>query len=151
MRIKPKKSGAGEAEGDLTPMIDMTFQLIAFFMVLINFSQAEQNERIKLPDSVLAKPPEEPPDWPVTLHLLADGTVIYSGAPKQEPVAIESMKLFLDREVSDAGTSGYKADEVTVIIRADRETDTGKVQKLIEKCQESNLEKFALRVKEKID
>lgn len=149
MRIKAKKGGADEAEGDLTPMIDMTFQLIAFFMVLINFSQAEQNERIKLPDSVLAKPPEEPPDWPITLHLMSDGNVIYSGA--SQPLAIDSMKLYLDREVSDAGTSGYKADEVTVIIRADRQTDTGKVQKLIEKCQESNLEKFALRVKEKID
>ena len=28
------------AEGDLTPMIDMAFQLIAFFMVLINFTQS---------------------------------------------------------------------------------------------------------------
>ena len=43
-------------EGDLTPMIDMAFQLIAFFMVMINFTQADQNERIKLPTSELAKP-----------------------------------------------------------------------------------------------
>ena len=33
MRIKKPKSEI--LEGDLTPMIDMTFQLIAFFMVLI--------------------------------------------------------------------------------------------------------------------
>ena len=29
-------------EGDLTPMIDMTFQLIAFFMVLINKSRIRE-------------------------------------------------------------------------------------------------------------
>lgn len=37
------------AEGDMTPMIDMTFQLIAFFMVLINFAEGDQDQRIKLP------------------------------------------------------------------------------------------------------
>ena len=42
----------------MTPMIDMTFQLIAFFMVLINFSEVEQDQRITLPASELAKPPE---------------------------------------------------------------------------------------------
>ena len=49
MKVKSKKPDL--AEGDLTPMIDMTFQLIAFFMVLINFSQTESNERVVLPSS----------------------------------------------------------------------------------------------------
>ena len=40
----------------MTPMIDMTFQLIAFFMVLVNFADADQNARIRLPSSELAKP-----------------------------------------------------------------------------------------------
>ena len=55
MRIRKKAEGIHE--GDLTPMIDMTFQLIAFFMVLVNFTQTEQNQRIQLPQSELAKPP----------------------------------------------------------------------------------------------
>ena len=41
-------------EGDLTPMIDMTFQLIAFFMLLINFTEIDRAEEIALPTSVLA-------------------------------------------------------------------------------------------------
>ena len=43
------------AEGDMTSMIDMTFQLIAFFMILINFADAEANQDIKLPASQLAE------------------------------------------------------------------------------------------------
>ena len=72
MRVRKRSSG-GILEGDLTPMIDMTFQLIAFFMVLINFSQTEQNERIQLPESELAKPPDSPLESPITLHLTTEG------------------------------------------------------------------------------
>ena len=50
-----------EAEGDMTPMIDMTLQLIAFFMILINFSEGDQNQLIRLPASELAKPPDTAP------------------------------------------------------------------------------------------
>ena len=56
--MKFKRPSAGAPQGDLTPMIDMTFQLIAFFMVLINFTEADTNERIKLPTSEIVKPPD---------------------------------------------------------------------------------------------
>ena len=59
------KDAAPAAEADLTPMIDMTFQLIAFFMVLINFSQSEQNEKVTLPTSELAKPADVPLEYPI--------------------------------------------------------------------------------------
>ena len=62
------------AEGDMTPMIDMTFQLIAFFMVLINFAEGDQDQRIKLPSSELAKPPEGAAEAPLILQLTKDGT-----------------------------------------------------------------------------
>ena len=59
-------------EGDMTPMIDMAFQLIAFFMLVINFSDVEQDQRIHLPASELAKPPQAPYEEPLTIHLTAD-------------------------------------------------------------------------------
>jgi len=63
----------------MTPMIDMTFQLIAFFMVVINFAGADQNEQIHLPESELAKPPDAPLEFPITLQLTKKGTVILAG------------------------------------------------------------------------
>ena len=57
MRFK-RKAQPESPELDMTPMIDMTFQLIAFFMVLLNFGESEIDARIKLPSSQLAKPPE---------------------------------------------------------------------------------------------
>ena len=57
--MKVKNSGDSQESPDLTPMIDMTFQLIAFFMILLNFSAVDRNEDIQLPLSELAKPPKE--------------------------------------------------------------------------------------------
>ena len=76
MRVKSKKVDL--AEGDLTPMIDMVFQLIAFFMVLINFAQTESNDRVKLPSSQLVKPPEVPLEFPIILHIAQDGEIIWA-------------------------------------------------------------------------
>ena len=73
MRIR--KGRVTLAQADLTPMIDMTFQLIAFFMVLINFSEADQNQLITLPTSELAKPPDAPFDHPIFIHLQKKKTV----------------------------------------------------------------------------
>ena len=78
MRVAKKKT-EGILEGDLTPMIDMTFQLIAFFMVLINFTQSEQDEKVKLPSSVLAKPAKAPLEFPIKLHLRDDASVMIGG------------------------------------------------------------------------
>ena len=134
-------------EGDLTPMIDMTFQLIAFFMVLINFSQIERGEDILLPDSVLAKPPEEPPDFKIMLNLKPTGTVIMSGATIKN---IDLLAPYLNREVDDAARRQVPAADVAVIIRAHKNTPMKTVQQLISKCQDSDLESFTLRVNEKL-
>ncbi|MBN1908237.1 MAG: biopolymer transporter ExbD [Pirellulales bacterium] len=138
---------AVSAECDMTPMIDMTFQLIAFFMVLINFAEADQNQRIHLPTSQLAKPPEAPFEIPVTLHLTKDGTVIYAG----EEVPLQQVEPLLRREKSfiERGLYGkHKPRDATVIIRADAEAKAGQVQELIALCQGLEFEKFALRAQQ---
>ena len=45
-------------EIDMTPMIDCVFQLITFFMLVINFESTQADERVKLPESEIAKPPK---------------------------------------------------------------------------------------------
>ncbi len=144
MRIRKAKSNI--AEGDLTPMIDMTFQLIAFFMVLINFTEADQDERIKLPSSVLAKPPGAPLESPITINLTQDGDAIFNG----EIVSFDGLRRLLIREREVLALNDKTPDKATVIVRADAATPTGRVQQLIEVCQQERFEKFALRAKEDI-
>ncbi len=142
MRIERKKLEM--SEGDMTPMIDMVFQLIAFFMVLINFSESEANERVVLPSSQLVKPPEAPLEFPIILHIAQDGEVILGG----DTYTAETLKIGLSRELSVIKAEKKNPADANVIIRAHKDAATGDVQEVIRVAQEQKLEKFALRVNE---
>ncbi len=144
MRIEKKYTPP--AEPDLTPMIDMTFQLIAFFMVLINFSQSEQNDKVVLPTSELAKPADTPLEFPIIVHLTNTGSVVIGG----DEVSIEAMRSRLAPELSLLKLEGKTAADANIIIRGHGGVPGGRVQELISKCQDLGFQNFALRVKEEI-
>jgi biopolymer transport protein ExbD len=126
---------------DMTPMIDMTFQLITFFMFVMNFSEAEQDDRVQLPMSQLAKPTEGTIETPITLQLTNNGSVIYAG----EMVPVGDIGGYLDREKAVMLDAGKEPNTATVIVRADGRAKTGEVQDIIRVCQEKGFERFALR------
>ena len=47
------------AEPNLTPLLDVVFQLITFFMLVINFSNENYDARVRLPVAGSARPVEE--------------------------------------------------------------------------------------------
>lgn len=137
------KSGVDvSAEGDMTSMIDMTFQLIAFFMVLINFADDSANQEIKLPASRLAIPPEFPPEDPIVLQMDAFGQVLYSG---DGFASLPTIRKRLNVKKSFIVKAGGKPQDATVIIRADRNCATKYVREMLEMCQDLEFEKFAFR------
>lgn len=142
MRVKSKKVDL--AEGDLTPMIDMTFQLIAFFMVLINFAQTESNDRVKLPSSQLVKPPEVPLEFPIILHVAEDGEIVLGG----DSYTAETLSVGLRKEIAVIESEGKSIKDANVIIRGHKDTAAGDIQEVIRVAQERELENFNLRVKE---
>lgn len=144
MRYRARK-GTEEVKADMTPMIDMTFQLIAFFTVLVNFTEADQDQRVTLPSSELAKPPEGAQEMPLFLHVTKTGQVIFTG----KVVSIVGLKPLLDQEyaVIDA-IPDREPSNATIIIRADKDSEAGRVQQVIKVCQEAHFENFALRAKQ---
>ncbi|MGL4514238.1 MAG: ExbD/TolR family protein [Lacipirellulaceae bacterium] len=136
---------AGIVENDMTPMIDMAFQLIAFFMVLVNFSDVDNDQRVSLPSSELAKPPDAAYEEPITVQIASDETILFGG----EELTLESLKGALRRETKFLeGAGGGRLEKVTVVIRADLSARAGKVQEVIQICQDAGLDKFALRGKQ---
>jgi biopolymer transport protein ExbD len=133
--------------GEMTPMIDMTFQLIAFFMVLLNFTDVEQDQRIKLPASELAKPPDQPFEEPRTLQLMRNGDVLFAGERVRPGPLLERL-LLVERQVLRR-TKNKSPATVTVIIRADAAVQFGQVQEIIQLCQKTGFEKYALRARQK--
>ena len=136
-----QSDGPSKTDIDMTPMIDMTFQLITFFVFTLNFSSAVQDDRVQLPMSQLAKPADGPSVEPITLQLMSDGRVIYAG----EPLALADIGGYLENEKRVMVDAGKEPNSATVIIRADGRSKTGDVQDLIKACQEKGFEKFVLR------
>src|SRR5688572_7110583 len=144
MRFATRQSPG--VEPDMTPMIDIVFQLLAFFMFTINFSVTEQDQRVTLPASELAKPPDAPYDHPLTIHLTEQGQYIYAGEalPGRDQLrsALLREKQIIERYAVE------KLEDVTIVIRADEDAQTGLVQEIIQLCQELQFERFALRGKQ---
>jgi biopolymer transport protein ExbD len=126
---------------DMTPMIDIVFQLMTFFIFTLNFSEAEQDDRIQLPLSQLAKPVPGPVEKPITLQVTNSSSVIYAG----ELVPILQIGGYLEREKAMLVNAGRQPADATVIVRADGRAKTGEVQEVVKICQEKGFEKFALR------
>lgn len=145
MRIK--KHNANIVELDMTPMIDMTFQLIAFFMLAISFTQSEQHESIVLPTAALARPPEGPIESPITLHVTRTGNVILGG----QELPLLGLPPHLIDESNALAARKKSPSDATIILRAHRDVPTGKVQDVIRVCQEKRFDRFVLRVMEKIE
>jgi biopolymer transport protein ExbD len=139
----PRASTEGKV--DMTPMIDMVFQLVAFFMVIVNFSEADQDQRIKLPLSELAKPLEAAAEGRITLQLTDEGTVILGATEVTLPQL--DRKLLREKQLIEA-TGKKSAQDATVVIRADRAAPTGEVQEVIQVCQKRGFVKFALRARQ---
>ncbi|REJ68375.1 MAG: biopolymer transporter ExbD [Planctomycetota bacterium] len=146
MRLQKQKKE--DAEGDMTPMIDIVFQLIAFFMVLVNFTKVDADDRVKLPSSALAKPPEQKLKFPVTLQMTAEGMVILGGDLMDVESPDLDNRLIRERRAAGEKVGPGGIDEVPVIIRAHELAPTGKVQKLITLCQSKGFQRFRLRAKE---
>ena len=142
--MKFKARGAEQVDIDYTPMIDMTFQLIAFFMILINFADAEQDQRVQLPSSVLAKPPQAPLETPITIQMVRSGDIVMGGQLYPEA---SSIKPLLQNEKYVLESQDRSVADATIIIRAHYAAKTGLVQNVVKVCQEVGFEKFTLRAK----
>ena len=128
----------------MTPMIDMVFLLIVFFTLVLNFAAADQNERVKLPVSELAQPPDQPPSEVITLHVLTDGHVIYNGTD----YTLQELQNPIREQLRVRKFLNIPPEKIMVIIRADALCESGHVFDVTELCQSFNLFQFVYRARQ---
>ena len=108
-----------EAEFELTPMIDVVFLLIAFFMTLISFISSELIE-LELPEAEQSTIPEEPGERQyVSINAAGD---LFFGA---SPITQEALILRLKQLKEDVPT-------LKVFLRADGLTTHRHVNQVME-------------------
>ncbi|WP_010586509.1 ExbD/TolR family protein [Schlesneria paludicola] len=153
--LKMRKIEMGFTEPDMTPMIDIVFQLLTFFMIAINFENTKADERVKLPKDALAKPPVVKPEHELVLNYGYQRDPQTGSRIKPFPeifyneryveVGRISKDLETERRVMEQLHGPDVIKDVTVLIRADSEIPTGLVQELIKRCQDAGFSKFSLR------
>ena len=144
MQLAKEKNDA-PPEMDMTPMIDVVFQLIIFFMLITDMSQKELEE-LYLPKAEVAvadKP--DPNEQRPIVNILTDGQIVVKREVLFDPKNDDKYKKlaeFLARAakampkgpIFEDQPNGPQAPKWPLLIRADQATPMKYVQKVMEVC-----------------
>ena len=132
-----------EAESfDMTPIIDVVFLLIIFFMLVAQFIAAEQF-KVSVPDEIqTAQTQGIEEKRPLTITVLPDapqGVTCAIGSEKLDSVQGKDMKLLITAAINDYLAENTSADP-TVRLRCDRAVPFGQVKYILSGIAQSRAE-----------
>lgn len=121
----------------MTPMIDVVFLLIVFFMTVTQVSEANR-EVLELPQLKGSK--DQSPQT-LVINVTADETVIISG----NPVSLTDVVRIARGEIAGAGGN---PDMVSVVIRADQKGTSRPVNDIVDAMSRLQIKRvrFAVQV-----
>lgn len=129
MRRRRISNGDESAEVNLTPMLDVVFIMLIFFIVTTSFTK-ESGVEIERPESSTAS---ARPDAQVMVAITPEGAVWVDG----EPVDV--------RRVGSA-VAGLVSDRGGVVVQADRESTTGLLIEVMDRIREAGVDNLAVAV-----
>ena len=132
MRLRSKRAGI-RSNVDMTPMIDIVFQLILFFLVSTTFAILP-GIKLKLPSSHTS---EGTSYQGITITADADGLLFFN----EKEVTMET----LGGELAAFDTGDVKKDEFPVSLEADSEVTNGTIVSIFDVIRESGYAVINLR------
>ncbi len=135
------------AEPNLTPLLDLVFQLITFFMLVINFKGASLDLSLKLPVLGSARPLDQRQSKlePLLLNIDSEGGVHVYGRKVEFEQHISNEARILKDQLRLNQTPIENGElPVPVIVRADRGAPFHLVNHVLKVCQENGYRQFSL-------
>lgn len=126
-RRRSMESTAESTEVNLTPMLDVVFIMLIFFIVTTSFIK-ESGVEIERPESSAATPR---PDAQVLVAVTPEGAVWVDG----NPVDLHRVGQTVADRVTDEGS---------VVIQADRDATTGVLIDVMDRLQRAGVEQVAV-------
>lgn len=155
-----KHDAQTEMEMNMTPMIDVTFLLIIFFMIITDLTQQDLEE-LKLPVAMQAVPDEPDPSKvrPV-VNVLSSGDIIVKRETlfSQEQGDTTRLERYLSDQASfmlqkgdweymnPEAQSGAKIPANPLLIRSDQNTPFNMIQKIMEICGKEGIRIWKLEL-----
>ena len=129
------RKSSDEPRIDLTPMVDVVFLLLIFFMISTTFVESP-GISIKLPEASSQSVEREPQE--LKIYLSRDGDVYYL----DRKISINDYKKLLAEHRSNADTT-------TILLLADQESRHGKVVTLMDLARDSGFVKLAIATEQR--
>ena len=131
VRIDKGRLGGGL---ELTPMIDVVFLLMIFFLVASKLDEADRSIDVVLPDATAAKPlTSRPREFVVNIDR---GGRYYAGA---RPVELDELRDLLRQAAAD------NPQRQAVILRADEETAHKFVVGAMDACVQAGIDDYQVQ------
>ncbi len=144
-----------EIELNMTPMIDVVFLLIIFFMLITDLTQQDL-EQLELPAAASAVPDQPDPEVvrPV-INILDTGEMIVKRERKYDPEQddLREIEVYLSNQAHlmptrplNADGSGPRVPDHPLLIRADRNAEFKYVQRVMELCSKKGIQIWKLEL-----
>jgi len=118
---------------NLTPMIDIVFLLIIFFMVGTKFTELERKITLRVPDVVdhgaLTAAPE-----PKVVNVYRDGTITLD----KVPVTLKQLTAHLARR---------QYEDLGVLVRGDAKVEYQLVASVLNACKQAGIQRLGISVR----
>lgn len=125
--------GASLGSLSLTPLIDVVFLLLIFFLVATRFEQEERDMDINLPRASEAQP------------TIAPQKELFVSVTKEGQFVVDGRELSLEN-LQERLTDAYRSNpgQQRVIIRADRESRTAHLVAVMNACNQANIRNYSV-------
>lgn len=120
---------------NLTPMIDVVFLLIIFFMVATKFSERERDIELELPEVAAASALTSAPKQRV-VTVSAEGNV-----------ALDGENISLGRLTSTLASARQEYPNISVVIRGDAACPFQHVAATLAACKDANISDLGITVR----
>jgi len=129
MHISTKKR-VRTTELNMTPMIDVVFLLITFFMVVTEITRQDDIADLELPDVEVAMPDDKPDPERLVINIKKDGSVWYSGAQHTDQELLKTLEI----EARLSREAGTGVSDRLILVRADARCPFKHIKKLMRFC-----------------
>ncbi|MCM8803854.1 MAG: biopolymer transporter ExbD [Candidatus Omnitrophica bacterium] len=119
-----------KGEINLTPLVDVVFQLIIFFMLSSSFIM-QPGIKVKLPK---AETTDIIKEKEIFIDITEDGTILFKG----KKVNLHQLENILKEEIKN------KKEDIILIIKGDKETKHGIVVNVMDIARKSGIERIAI-------
>lgn len=136
MSIQIKRSQAASTLS-LTPLIDVVFLLLIFFLVTSEFEEEERRLDIVLPSATSASPMTSKPRE-IAIDITSEGAMYVGG----EQVTLDKLSELLERAVANNPTNQV------VVIRADQEVSFQPVVSVMDLCNRAGVSDYSVTTKD---